>query len=65
MDLDLPAKSTVFFEGKLTFTLNVHIDLVSGCAKVLVFTHGTDHSYYFPGSFFCHIGGILAWRNLS
>lgn len=59
MKLGFPAESAVFFEGKFAFAFNVHVDLISSCAKVLVFTHRTYHSYNFAGSFFCHIGGIL------
>lgn len=42
MDLDLLTEFTVFLQGKLSFALNVHVDLVPVCGVVLILTDGTN-----------------------
>ena len=60
MKLDLLTELAILLEAKFSFTLCVHVNLVSLGNVILVFTHGTNQSNYLAGSFFGHISAIVS-----
>jgi hypothetical protein len=40
--LDFPAKSAIFLKSEFTFAFCIHVDFISVCQIILVFTNGTD-----------------------
>jgi hypothetical protein len=40
--LDFLAESAVFFKSKFTLTFCIHVNFISVCNVILIFTDGTD-----------------------